>query len=264
LSLLLILEVLSWLFVVLLPSSSTLNYLIIQSYFLIISLSRVIFLPSLIIIRFLLKLGLPPFHLWFIRISRTVDKLTFSFIITIHKLIPIIFLRKILFRVFSFILVSLSLIISGLALIRRRTLFFTLLFSSIVHSIWIILRITIRKSFLMFYWFTYSLLFITLLRLITFIRLEQSYLIQSIFTSKCWLIISGIPPFILFWLKVYLLIWLLYRIGLFITILVTFVRVFALTSYYRTWHYGSLVEHRYIRRVRLRPVLLIVIFWRLF
>jgi len=264
LSLLIILEVISWLFVTLLPSSSTLNYLIIQSYFLIIRLSRVLFLPSILIISFLLKLGLPPFHIWFLRVSRTLNKLSFSFIITIHKLIPIIFLRKVLFRVLSFILVSLRLVITGLALVRRRTLFFTLLFSSIVHSVWILLGVLIRKSFLIFYWVIYRILFITLIRLLSFMKLEQSYLIQRIFTSKCWLLISGIPPFMLFWLKVYLLIWLAYRIGFFIGIAIIVVRVFALTSYYRTWHYGSLVEYRYIRRVSLRPILIIVIFWRLF
>jgi len=261
LSLLIILEVISWLFVTLLPSSSTLNYLIIQSYFLIIRLSRVLFLPSILIISFLLKLGLPPFHIWFLRVSRTLNKLSFSFIITIHKLIPIIFLRKVLFRVLSFILVSLRLVITGLTLVRRRTLFFTLLFSSIVHSVWILLGVLIRKSFLIFYWVIYRILFITLIRLLSFMKLEQSYLIQRIFTSKCWLLISGIPPFMLFWLKVYLLIWLAYRIGFFIGIAIIVVRVFALTSYYRTWHYGSLVEYRYIRRVSLRSILIIVIFW---
>jgi len=264
LSLLVVLELLSWLFVILLPSTSTLNYLIIQSYFLIAGLFRVIVLPFLLIVRFLLKLGLPPFHIWFIRISRTLNKFSFSFIITIHKLLPILFLRKVLLRLFSFTIMYFRLFITGVALIRASTLFFTLIFSSIVHTIWIRFRVLLRKSFLVFYWILYRILFLILISLITFMKLEQSLLIQRRFTSKCWLLMSGIPPFIIFWIKVYLLIWLLSRVGFFMRFLIMLVRVFALTSYYRTWHYGSLVENRYIRGMSFGPLLIILIFWSLF
>jgi len=50
LRLLVILEVLSWLFVVIIPNVSTLNYLIIQRNFFIIRLCRVLFIPFLLII----------------------------------------------------------------------------------------------------------------------------------------------------------------------------------------------------------------------
>jgi len=264
LRLLVVLELLSWLFVILVPNTSTLNYLLVQRYFLILRIARILFLPSLLIIVFLLKLGIPPFHIWFIKIARVLNKNRFSFIITLHKLIPILFLSKVIFRIISFIIIWLRLIVVGLALISRRTLFFTLIYSSIVHSIWIILSIILSKGFVLFYWVIYRSLLVILVSLINFIKIENSYLTQRVFLSKCWLLISGIPPFLLFWFKVYLLVWIIYLFGLFIRVVVITVRVFALTSYYRTWHFGRLLDRRIINTQIISPFIIILVFWTSF
>jgi len=264
LRLLVVLELLSWLFVILVPNTSTLNYLLVQRYFLILRIARILFLPSLLIIVFLLKLGIPPFHIWFIKIARVLNKNRFSFIITLHKLIPILFLSKVIFRIISFIIIWLRLIVVGLALISRRTLFFTLIYSSIVHSIWIILSIILSKGFVLFYWVIYRSLLVILISLINFIKIENSYLTQRVFLSKCWLLMSGIPPFLLFWFKVYLLVWIIYLFGLFIRVVVITVRVFALTSYYRTWHFGRLLDRRIINTQIISPFIIILVFWTSF
>jgi len=264
LRLLVVLELLSWLFVILVPNTSTLNYLLVQRYFLILGIARILFLPSLLIIVFLLKLGIPPFHIWFIKIARVLNKNRFSFIITLHKLIPILFLSKVIFRIISFIIIWLRLIVVGLALISRRTLFFTLIYSSIIHSIWIILSIILSKGFVLFYWVIYRSLLVILISLINFIKIENSYLTQRVFLSKCWLLMSGIPPFLLFWFKVYLLVWIIYLFGLFIRVVVITVRVFALTSYYRTWHFGRLLDRRIINTQIISPFIIILVFWTSF
>jgi len=264
LRLLVVLELLSWLFVILVPNTSTLNYLLVQRYFLILRIARILFLPSLLIIVFLLKLGIPPFHIWFIKIARVLNKNRFSFIITLHKLIPILFLSKVIFRIISFIIIWLRLIVVGLALISRRTLFFTLIYSSIVHSIWIILSMILSKGFVLFYWVIYRSLLVILVSLINFIKIENSYLTQRVFLSKCWLLMSGIPPFLLFWFKVYLLVWIIYLFGLFIRVVVITVRVFALTSYYRTWHFGRLLDRRIINTQIISPFIIILVFWTSF
>lgn len=264
LRLLVVLELLSWLFVILVPNTSTLNYLLVQRYFLILRIARILFLPSLLIIVFLLKLGIPPFHIWFIKIARVLNKNRFSFIITLHKLIPILFLSKVIFRIISFIIIWLRLIVVGLALISRRTLFFTLIYSSIVHSIWIILSMILSKGFVLFYWVIYRSLLVILISLINFIKIENSYLTQRVFLSKCWLLMSGIPPFLLFWFKVYLLVWIIYLFGLFIRVVVITVRVFALTSYYRTWHFGRLLDRRIINTQIISPFIIILVFWTSF
>lgn len=264
LRLLVVLELLSWLFVILVPNTSTLNYLLVQRYFLILGIARILFLPSLLIIVFLLKLGIPPFHIWFIKIARVLNKNRFSFIITLHKLIPILFLSKVIFRIISFIIIWLRLIVVGLALISRRTLFFTLIYSSIVHSIWIILSMILSKGFVLFYWVIYRSLLVILISLINFIKIENSYLTQRVFLSKCWLLMSGIPPFLLFWFKVYLLVWIIYLFGLFIRVVVITVRVFALTSYYRTWHFGRLLDRRIINTQIISPFIIILVFWTSF
>jgi len=261
LRLMLSLELISWIFVVLIPRNFTLNYLIVQSYFLVMGLCRVFLMPFVLIAFFLIKLGIPPFHLWFIRVARSLNKNVFVFIITIHKLVPVLFLRKVLIRYISFVVLSSRLIIVGLSLIRRRTIFFTIIFSSIVHTIWISFRIVIRKNLVILYWFSYRSLLFILLSILGFIKMDQSYLTQGTFTSKCWLLISGIPPFIIFWFKVYLLIWLIYVVGVVIGTVIMLVGVLALTSYYRTWHIGSLLEHRFIPLTFISPFLIVFMFW---
>jgi NADH:ubiquinone oxidoreductase subunit 2 (subunit N) len=136
LTLIVLLEVLSWVFVVLLPINSSLNYLVVQSYFLIGRLRRVLFNSYLLLIlRLLMKIGLPPFHIWLIRVARVLNKETFSFLITGHKLLPLFLLRKLILSVVSFTLITIRLVVIITGLIRRRTIFYTLMFSSILNSL---------------------------------------------------------------------------------------------------------------------------------
>jgi len=258
---LLLLEVISWIFVILLSGASTLNYLIIQRYFLLLGIIRVIHTPFVLITVFILKLGLPPFQIWFVRISRVLTKSVFGFIITIHKLLPIFFLGDILLSRISFSIVVVRVVLSGGFLLARRTLFFTLLFSSIVHRVWIIFSLLMRKRFVIFYWMSYRILLILLIRFLGLIKIIHSYLTQGVLITKCWLLISGIPPFIVFWLKAYILIWLISSTTVIISCALIVVSVFALTSYYRTWHLGRLMESSIYSNRILAPVLVFLTFW---
>jgi len=177
--------------------------------------------------------------------------------------VPIIFLRKIILF-YSFFYSGLLLLLSTLILFYRRTLFFTLVFSSVLHRIWISLRVFVSKRMRILYWIYYSIVFSFLVGLFSKIKLDQSTLTQRAFLRVCWLLISGIPPFIMFWVKVYVVIWFIYLIGLSSRYLIVFTRTIALTSYFRAWHLGRLKELRIIQIRFLGPVIITILFWIFF
>jgi len=264
LRLLVILELLSWLFVVIIPRSFSLNYLIVQSYFLLIRLIGALYTPILLVLGLIIKLGLPPFHIWFLRIARVMNKNRFIFIISFHKLLPIFFLRKIVFSLVTISIVVIIIILIGRALVYRRTLFFTLVFSSIVHRVWIVYRALTRKGFILIYWGFYRILLLLIIRFLGLIKLDQIALNQRALIASCWLLMSGVPPFIIFWIKVYILLWLILSSGFFLRLVIVLVRVFALTSYYRAWHFGRLLEVRWLLGKPLSPFIMVMRFWILF
>ena len=264
LSIIVFLEVLSWIFVIVIPTNLTLSYLIIQSYFLLLSLIRMLSVPVLLATRLCLKLGIPPFHMWFLRLARRLKNVPFIFLMTIHKLTPILLLSKIVFSSIAFVFLRVVLLIIMLCLLTSITLFFTLVFSSMLNSLWISLRILVRKSFLFIYWAIYRTLLIFLVFLLSFKKLDQSSFIQRFFSSSCWLLISGIPPFIIFWVKVYVLVWFLFSFGLNLSLFLIIRRVITLTAYFRTWHSGRLIELRSFSRLKNVPFILLLTFWSIF
>jgi len=242
----------------------SLNYLIIQRYFFLLSIFSILYAPALLTLSFIMKLGLPPFHLWFVRIARVIQKYIFLFMITLHKLLPIIFLGKTFSNLIRTFFFSSTLFLTGFILVTRRTIFYTLVLSSIVHGVWIILSVLLRKGIVLFYWAFYRILLTTLVRLFLPPLVKQSNLSQNILSSKCWLLISGIPPFIIFWFKVYLLNWIIFNLGFLMRLIIILVRVLALTAYYRTWHLGGLLENNLIFLKTLGPISMILLFWVLF
>jgi len=210
---LILLEVLSWIFVVMVPSVFTLRYLIVQRYFLIFRLLGVTCVCSILVFTFLMKLGLPPFHMWFLRMSFLLEKRTFVFIITLHKLFPIFFFGVIMFRVMSFRFVFISLFFVGLELMGRSSLYFTLVFSSMAHRVWMVSRILLSKRFVIFYWILYRRLLLVFVRFLWGLKITHAFFVERFFISMCWLLISGIPPFMVFWIKVYIIMLFIFFFG---------------------------------------------------
>jgi len=211
-----------------------------------------------------IKLGLPPLHIWLIRIARIINKETFAFIITGHKLLPLFLLRKIIISGVSIIVFTIRLVIIGGGLFRRRTLFHTLIFSSMLNSLWICLRVLIRKRYFIIYWTIYRLLLFLLIYFLRFIKVTESSLTQRLFISNNWVLISGIPPFVMFWVKVFALTGLISSLGFTISLILIFTGVLALTSYYRTWHLGRLLESRVVKISSFGFILIFICFWSLF
>lgn len=187
----------------------------------------------------LLKLGLPPLHLWFIRLARVIKLKPFMFIITLHKMLPVLILRKAISTYLSTIL-GLSLIIfSSLTLFSSGVIFLTIIYSSIIHNLWMILRRRCSLGMVLLYWRVYSITFISLVWSLLPTKLVTSRLNQSNRSRLCWLLLSGLPPFLVFWLKVHVLSAILVSFGVLIRIFLIRIRVLAMRSYYRVWHFSD-------------------------
>lgn len=241
----LLLEFLSWIFSVLLSSSLSLKYFLIQSLFLLGRLVSVLsFNKHILILFFLLKLGLPPFHLWFFNLSLNIKKWVFLFFSSLHKRAPLMIIRRIVLP--NFFLLFFIVIVTIVFILEAGDLFIILLLSSVSHSRWMIFRNLIRRKlfFLYFVLYTIVLYFLILCFFYYFIfrGLEQDSAIRFL-----WLVISGLPPFRIFWLKVcvvsfFLEISFLGRLAL---LIVSIVRLF---TYYRIFHLS--LSSNYFRRKR--------------
>jgi len=237
------LELLSWLFVFLLPNILSLKYLFIQRYFLVLAIISIFWLPLLIVFGLFLKLGLPPVHLWYIHFSNLLRRGVFFFIITVHKVYPIFVLAKIFVfnkRIFAKI---------GLLLIRSLLLFQASLFSlvlicsSIVHRVWMILGLIVSKSFTILYWILYTT-FLSILLQSSFIYLSFIVVGQNFLTRRIWLVLSGFPPFALFWLKFRFFI-IIVNLRIHYSFLLIISSILALSAYYWAFHIRVL-QYSYI------------------
>jgi len=227
------LETLSWVFTILMPPFLGIKYLIIQAYFIMLSLVGLLWTPLLLVLGLVLKVGLPPIHIWFIKLSFFMKKWVFLIFSTLHKLLPLFLLGR-LFLLGSYLSGVLLLVAGGL-IFQVSELFFILVTSSIVHRRWTLLRIQYRLKLSLTYWVLYSLVFFLLLGTIHFFTLFKRGVEQSSSTSVMWLVLSGLPPFIMFWLKVWIFLFVVQvRVGL--RLILIFISVLALTSYFRAFH----------------------------
>lgn len=246
----LLMEVLSWCFIKFIPSWRVMKYLFLQRAFLIFTMISILWWKPLLILGLLLKIGLPPFHLWIIRLISELKLLPFIFIQTLHKLFPVLIFSKVFKEsLFSFILRFLILF-TGVLVSNIRNILFVLRISSILHTFWILLGRIISLSLILLYWGAYCSLLGLLLKSINSNFLWLNLFNQRRLTSLIWLVSSGMPPFAIFWLKVCVVDFTLLSIRLISRIFILMGRVLALTAYFRIWYFRifhvKLSRRRYI------------------
>jgi hypothetical protein len=225
-----LIETLSWLFILLIEKD-TLKYLLVQRYLLAIRLISLIYCPRVLMLVFLIKLGLPPFYQWVVALVSKMRRLTYLVFTTLHKLLPLLFIS---WTVLNFRVLSLTILWRGLFLLQMRSLLFIILGSSLINTTWIILSLLIKPVFIIMYWGLYTILTILLLT-----RLRRGVLAlrsrhQRVLTRFVWLVVSGLPPFLIFWLKLNLVCFLL-KLRFLIGILILMSRVLRIVAYFRVF-----------------------------
>lgn len=253
----LLLELLSWTFARMIKTIVSLKYLIIQNYFVSLGLLLLLTFPGSLWIPFLIKLGLPPLHLWFFFISISVNVRIFLFFRTIHKLLPILCISKLLMRFMTLIVIY---GISSLLLFQVRMFHYVMFCSSLVHTCWILFSASFRAILLLTYFTIYSLLLFRLLGTLKVNRNELLTISQTRHTRIVWLGLSGIPPLVFFWFKALIVLHLIKMVYDSIAMVLRLIAVLALASYFRVYHLRLNVrETSFYFRVPVVSVVLILI-----
>lgn len=230
-----LLELLSWRLVLIIEKVFALKYLIVQRIFLFIGIYGALFRGLVLILAIFIKMGLPPFHFWFVVLARYFKKWIFFVILTLHKLLPILLLTKIiLIRILNWT-VQAILMVRGISILQVRGILFVFLVSSLVHSGWLLLRGVLSLRLVLFYWVNYSILIMVFLDIFKRSLLKCLDVIQTRYRSIMWLVLSGIPPFTMFWLKLNIFIYLRLILGLY-SLVAIIVSVIRISSYYRAYH----------------------------
>lgn len=223
---------------------SVIKYLLIQRTFFVFRILGLFWSPSLLLIAVFIKIGLPPFHSWYFKMSLFLEKNIFLFFSSIHKLGPLFLILKIrTFFVFFRVIIVLILAVFLMAEVSR--LYYLIILSSIVHSGWIFLACCINRGILLLYFLVYTLLIISFFRRFFFKNLLKRDDRQRGVLSLIWLGICGLPPFAIFWLKVNVFSILFLKILIFRIVLIV-VAVLSLAVYYRIFHLSVFIRKAFI------------------
>lgn len=251
--LLVLLELLSWVFSSMLVPYVAIKYLIVQSYFVFLLLLGIMFKVEMVGIAFFLKIGLPPFHLWFFVVSLSLTGPMFLIFRTIHKIVPLLTMVKLIRVPVVLLLVG----VASVLLFQAVMLYYALFCSSLMHSGWMLFSLMVRTMFFMVYFVLYVGFLTSILfgiKLLRYSNVSQFSLIRIV-----WLGMSGIPPFTFFWLKAFVIFNLLLFFGDVVVAVLLFSSILALTSYFRVFHIGLKLGRRY--SFIMLPVLSFLMFW---
>lgn len=227
----------------------------LMMYFLIQTLASFILLLSyiyvssfLFTISLMLKLGIFPFFLWFIRVVYNLPNLIFFFSISFHKLPIIVLLFNFNLRLnyeLLHISIILSVLVRGLIIIRTLDLRILLLISSIGNNVWfIILQMVSIYIFLLYMVFYILGLFIIIVQInnISSYNISENINSQNLVNIYI-LYLSGLPPFPLFFLKMLLI----YNIFVIRVFNVNFVILLFLFSFIMCGYFSFLFSFYFIK-----------------
>lgn len=199
-------------------------------------LGSLVWIVDLLLLVRLLKVGLPPFHRWVLHIFSYLNKRGFLFITTVHKIAPVLLLIKLFFSSFFLAIVSFAILFGRISfMLLMSRLLGILAFSSMIHTGWMVFRAFCGLSLYVLYWVLYFFLILGLLRGISIRKnILDAGASQSRITRGCWLALSGIPPFLVFWLKVSILgTLLLIRVP--VTLLLICILTLSIIGYFRVF-----------------------------
>lgn len=212
------------------------KYLFLQRYFFVIAFIRALAKREIIVWAFFLKMGLPPFHTWFFALCSSMKRYTFVFFSTVHKIVPLALISTIsLLFSLTIGIVTIVFLLGAVLIIQSHSFWSILIRSSYIHSCWMFFSMKINSKLFFFYWLLYrsivlAIILRTFSRKVIFIEINQNSL--SLFL---WLVLSGLPPFLFFWLKVNIVRELVQG-RIISSFIILFSAVASISAYYRIFH----------------------------
>nr|WNV65522.1 NADH dehydrogenase subunit 2 [Cyanopterus ninghais] len=157
----------------------------------------------------MLKLGMFPFHHWFIDLMINLNWLMCFFLSTWQKLIPLMILMYFYIKNLIILLSIMGSLFSLMMVFNQIYLKKLMGYSSIIHLSWLMLSILLGMKMWMIYFFIYSLtlyFFMIILNMLNFNLINEMYMYMNIYEMKILMFllilsIGGIPPMFGFLIK---------------------------------------------------------------
>ena len=224
---------------------NSIKYFLIQRWASVIFLIRFfllnLFLNNmyiLIIFRIFMKLGVTPFHIWFISILKTRSLFILIILSTIQKIIPLIILSnlsikfEILYIIIFFNILTFLIILSRIININK-----ILAVSSMINIIWILFRIIFSLKLIFLFIIIYLFLLIgiyiiyNIYNLNIFLQINRINYFDKIIIIMIFISLGGIPPLLGFLRKYIILKFLIFYENFFFLLVVIFSSLLILYIY---------------------------------
>nr|QPB46205.1 NADH dehydrogenase subunit 2 [Bemisia tabaci] len=223
---------------------------LLMSVFILVYMFNLGYLHSFILILGLMvKMGMFPFHFWFILVCGKLDWMVFFILSTLMKLIPLILVYY-LFSISSFFFVTLGSMIFGSFMgLNNGTIQKMMSYSSMINVCWLIYSMSVSLMMFFLYYFSYSIMLWWLINLLSdhnIFYISQFKMNSVSFNEKIvifvyGLSISGFPPFLGFLIK-WLVINYLWYLGLkFMLSLMVMISVLAVYFYLQMFFFVMLL-----------------------
>ena len=200
--------------------NNTVKYFLFQSICSILLLLRLSLLGEIKIfgiVIIIIKLGIAPFHLWFIRLIKKITLLNLVWVSVLQKIIPLRFIVVIKGNRVLIIILILSLLISVIYIVIQTKLINMVAASSVYSMAWVSMGLISREQVIWHFFLLYCLFQILTLRISFFVSvspfktsLPNSFLRSNIILFAT-LNLAGFPPSPLFFMKINLIIESIFR-----------------------------------------------------
>lgn len=191
-----------------------------------------------------LKVGVAPFHFWYVHIAKELRWIYFLILSTIQKISPLTLLRinkRDLFKTEFYFRIVIRRIVGRLGGLYTLSLRELLVYSSVNHLAWILIPLIYKNLFWVVYLIRYCILLsfiVWIFKIFSLYHLNQLTRVKISWKIKTTLIISiisfgGLPPFIGFILKWGVLNEINEKINFLCLIILIFARVISLYYYIR-------------------------------
>nr|QTZ18994.1 NADH dehydrogenase subunit 2 [Manota sp. WQY001] len=151
-----------------------------------------------------IKSGISPFHFWFPNVMEGIDWMNGLMLLTLQKIAPLIIISYLFIYWIYIPMIILSALIGAIGGINQTSIKKIMSFSSINHLSWMLLAMIYNEYLWLFYYLIYTILSFSLVYLFYIFKLNYlnqlfysyNYLILNIFFFISFLSLSGLPPFL--------------------------------------------------------------------
>nr|WLE71814.1 NADH dehydrogenase subunit 2 [Aphidius gifuensis] len=253
-------------FIVYLMLNNIYIYDLCMKYFLVNSFSSMLFIfmmnfllfyynnmffLMIINISMMLKLGMMPFHFWFIDLMMNLNWISNLIISTWQKIIPFFILMFIYLQNLVLMFILISSIFSMIFSMNQIYLKKIYAYSSINHMCWLLMSLIFSELIWMMYFFIYvmiNLLLMFMLKIFNinylmdlFYKFSNKYM--KIFFMFLMFSLGGLPPFLGFIMKWYLIFYLINNYNFFILLILIFFSLIFLFFYLRMLYMNMFINY---------------------